>query len=177
MIIYECNRCGAQTSLSITDMRGVRSTIAAPSRCACFFEYALGRWEKCSGGMISIGVEGTQGSSQSPGSPSLDPKGEAGKLKPQLQLIPPALNRETALALVEGHKYGPWNWRGNKVEIMTYLGAMKRHIDKIIDRVDADDIDPASGAHHCGHIAAGCGIILDALQHGTLVDNRPPPKP
>jgi len=102
----------------------------------------------------------------------LDPKGEAGKLKPQLQLIPPALNEETAKAYVDGHKYGPWNWRENTVEMMTYLGAMKRHIDKLIDRVDKDDIDP-SGAHHCGHIAASCGIILDAQRHGTLVDNRP----
>ena len=101
----------------------------------------------------------------------LDPKGEAGAKKPQLQLIPPVLGVETAKALVNGAKYGPWNWRHTPVEMMTYLGAMKRHIDALID---GEDIDPESGAHHLGHVAAGCGIVLDARKHGTLVDNRPP---
>jgi hypothetical protein len=101
----------------------------------------------------------------------LDPKGDAGKLKPQLQLIPPALNQETAKALALGaDKYGPWNWRDNKVEIMTYIGAMKRHLDCILE---GEDIDPESGAHHLGHVAASCGIVLDAQKRGTLVDNRP----
>lgn len=100
-----------------------------------------------------------------------DPKGKAGSLKPQLQHIPPALNAETAKALSCGAvKYGPWNWRENKVEMMTYLGAMKRHIDALIE---GEDIDPESGAHHLGHVAAGCGIVLDARKCGTLIDNRP----
>lgn len=101
-----------------------------------------------------------------------DPKGNEGKKKPQLQLIPPALNDETAKALSHGAaKYGPWNWRGSKVELMTYLGAMKRHIDRVLE---GEDIDPESGAHHLGHVAASCAIALDAQRHGTLVDNRPP---
>lgn len=101
----------------------------------------------------------------------LDPKGDAGKLKPQLQLIPPVLSQETAKALSLGAKrYGPWNWRENNVKIMTYIGAMKRHLDCILE---GEDIDPESEAHHLGHIAANCGIVLDAQKHGTLVDNRP----
>lgn len=103
---------------------------------------------------------------------SADPKGLAGAAKPQLQLVPPVLTRETAKALALGAaKYGPWNWRENKVEMMTYLGAMKRHIDAIIE---GEDIDPESGASHLGHVAAGCGIVLDAAAHGQLIDNRPP---
>lgn len=101
-----------------------------------------------------------------------DPKGPAGSLKPQLQLIPPVLSEEAAKAHALGaQKYGPWNWRHNRVEIMTYLGAMKRHIDAFIE---GQDIDPESGAHHLGHVATGCGIVLDAARHGTLIDNRPP---
>ena len=101
-----------------------------------------------------------------------DPKASHGALKPQLQLIPPALNRETALALACGAaKYTAWNWRRSDVEVMTYLGAMKRHIDCLIG---GEDIDPESGAHHLGHVAASCGIVLDALECGTLIDNRPP---
>lgn len=103
--------------------------------------------------------------------PNTDPKASQAIQKPQLQLIPPSLNDETAKALSRGAvKYGPWNWRDNKVELMTYLGAMKRHIDCLIE---GEDIDPDTGAHHLGCVAAGCGIVLDARKHGTLVDNRP----
>ena len=103
--------------------------------------------------------------------PPEDPKGEAGKTKAQLQLIPPVFNSQVAKALACGAaKYGPWNWREHKVEMMTYLGAMKRHIDQVIDR---EDQDPESHAHHLGHVAAGCAIVLDAMRHGTLIDNRP----
>ena len=106
--------------------------------------------------------------------PTLDPKKAAGAQKPHLQNIPPALNIEVAKAIECGaKKYGPWNWRDNNVELMTYLGAMKRHIDVLIE---GEDIDPESGAHHLGHVAAGCAIVLDARKHGTLVDNRPPAK-
>lgn len=107
--------------------------------------------------------------------PPLDPKRAAGALKPQLQLIPPVFNETVAAALSHGaDKYGPWNWRENKIEMMTYLGAMKRHIDALLD---GEDLAPDSGVHHLGHIAASCAIVLDAGKHGTLVDNRPPQKP
>lgn len=102
---------------------------------------------------------------------SHDPKGAAGALKPQLQLLPPVFNEQVAGALSLGAtKYGPWNWRDHQVEIMTYLGAMRRHIDRVLE---GEDFDPESGAHHLGHVAAGCAIVLDAAQSGTLVDNRP----
>ena len=107
--------------------------------------------------------------------PPLDPKRAAGALKPQLQLIPPVFNEAVAAALAHGApRYGPWNWRSNRVEMMTYLGAMKRHIDALLD---GEDLAPDSGVHHLGHIAASCAIVLDAGKHGTLVDNRPPRKP
>jgi len=106
--------------------------------------------------------------------PPLDPKRAAGALTPQPQLIPPVFNEAVAAALANGApRYGPWNWRENKVEMMTYLGAMKRHIDALLD---GEDLAPDSGVHHLGHIAASCAIVLDAGRHGTLVDNRPPQK-
>lgn len=55
---------------------------------------------------------------------------------------------------------------------MTYLGAIRRHLD---DFLEGENLAPDSGVHHLGHIAANCGILLDADKHGTLVDNRPPP--
>jgi len=103
---------------------------------------------------------------------NFDPKGEAGKLKPQLQLIPPIINAQMAGVLALGaKKYEPWNWRTNKVEIMTYIGAIRRHIDAVLD---GQDTDPESGFDHMGHIAANAAIVLDARLNGDLLDNRPP---
>ena len=108
--------------------------------------------------------------------PGVDPKGEAGKKKPQLQLIPPSFNLEVAAALNDGaKKYGPWNWRRNKVLTMTYVGAIRRHLDKFLD---GEDIDPST-VSHLGHIAGCCAVLLDAKAKGMLVDDRPhvaPPK-
>lgn len=103
----------------------------------------------------------------------IDPKGTAGATKTPLALLPPIFNEETAKAFQLGitKGYGPWNWRMTKVEMMTYLHAARRHLDAVIERID---IDPESGAHHLGHVAANCAIILDARKHGTLIDNRPP---
>jgi len=103
-----------------------------------------------------------------------DPKQAHGEKKPQLHLIPPAGNDEMAKALALGKgKYGERNWVNNKVEMTTYLSAMKRHIDRVLD---GEDIDPESGAHHLGHVMAGCGIVLDARRHGMLIDNRVLPR-
>jgi len=102
----------------------------------------------------------------------MNPKGIEGLKKPQLQIIPTEFSVQVANALMFGaSKYGPWNWRGSKVEIMTYLGAMKRHIDAVID---GEDIDPESGFHHLGHVAANCAIVIDAQKCSMMIDNRPP---
>ena len=99
-----------------------------------------------------------------------DPKKLHGAAKAQLHLIPPAANAEMARALECGAaKYGERNWIGARVEMTTYISAMKRHIDCLMD---GEDIDPESSAHHLGHVMAGCAIVLDARRHGTLIDNR-----
>lgn len=66
-------------------------------------------------------------------------------------------------------KYGPFKWRKNRVNLTTYLGAMKRHIDQVMD---GQDIDEESGAHHLGCVMASCSIVLDATRHKTIVDDR-----
>lgn len=100
-----------------------------------------------------------------------DPKGAAGALKTPLHLLPPEAKRAAAMAHKLGaEKYGPYNWRHNKVEVMTYLGAMQRHIDEVLAGIDLDE---ESGEHHLAHVIAGCNIVLDARHHGTLIDNRP----
>lgn len=107
--------------------------------------------------------------------PGLDPKGEAGKAKAPLALIPPEALRQQAWAHATGAvKYGAWNWRENKVCASTYISAMMRHIAEYLDGVDAD---AESGLSPLAHVIASANILIDAKAHGTLEDDRPPRRP
>lgn len=155
--ISNCPLCNKLTVI----VKNGRQVCTDPSCGWCFW---------CQGRCLSStdGCKGPQGESSHP---PLDPKKTQAVQKPQLQLIPPALNEHIAAALHNGStKYGPWNWRENKVELLTYIGAMRRHLDALLD---GEDIAQDSGVHHLGHVAASCAIVLDAQAHGTLVDNRP----
>lgn len=106
-----------------------------------------------------------------PDQPGTDPKGDAGKLKTPLHLVPPVLMDECAKAMGQGaEKYGAWNFRHAKVNASTYVGALMRHLNAWRD---GEDIDPESGVNHLGHAAANLAILLDTEKHGTLVDDRP----
>jgi hypothetical protein len=100
-----------------------------------------------------------------------DPKKAYGQDKAQLHLLPTSGLVAAAGALsLGGSKYGYWNWRGTTVAPSTYVGAAMRHL---LAWRDGEDIDPESGVSHLGHVMANCAIILDAIEHGTLVDDRP----
>lgn len=106
-----------------------------------------------------------------------NPKQAYGDYKVAMQLVPPSLEIHAAKALKEGAlKYGAYNWRASKVEAMTYVGAMKRHLAAWLD---GEEIDPESttGKHHLDGLAASLAILLDAMDGGTLIDNRPPHGP
>ena len=100
-----------------------------------------------------------------------DPKKEEGLKKPLLGLLPPVFNEQVARVLEHGaEKYGAWNWRENEVETMTYIHAMKRHLDAYLSN---EDDDPESGLSHLAHIAASCAILMDAKVSCSLKDTRP----
>lgn len=104
-----------------------------------------------------------------------DPKGAAGALKTPLHLIPPVASAAAARVHALGErKYGFYNWRKTNVSTCTYIAAIKRHLDAFLD---GEDLDPESGESHIAHIVASGNILLDAANHGTLVDDRPPRKP
>lgn len=106
-----------------------------------------------------------------------NPKQRYGDMKVPLHLVPPALAIGAAKALGEGaKKYGAWNFRHTRVEALTYVGAIQRHIAAYLD---GEDIDPESltGKRHLDGIAACVAILLDAEHLGTLIDNRPPKGP
>lgn len=104
--------------------------------------------------------------------PPPNPKQLHGDKKVQLQLVPPSAKVAIAIGLEEGAiKYGPWNWRDNPVELMTYYGALCRHMDAW---VEGEDVDPdGSGKTHLDGAIASLAILIDASEGGTCIDNRP----
>jgi hypothetical protein len=104
-----------------------------------------------------------------------DPKKAFGDAKLPLQIVPPLATAFIALGLAEGaKKYGPWNWRSTNVEVMTYIGGVKRHLDAFIEGEDIDP-DSAEGKPHLAGAIASLAILIDALEGGFAIDNRPPP--
>jgi hypothetical protein len=110
-----------------------------------------------------------------------NPKTLTGRRKlPVLSVIPPASLIHEADAMrygayeaprVDGTKgYDPYNWRDSPIEAMIYIDAALRHM---LAWVDGEDLAPDSKAHHLGHAKATLGILLDAMENATLIDNRP----
>lgn len=100
-----------------------------------------------------------------------NPKDIIGLTKPPLRLVPPALIIFVSRAMALGaKKYGPYNWRSNRVRRTVYLEAAMRHI---LQALDGEDLDAESGIPHEAHAAACMGIILDAKHIGALIDDRP----
>lgn len=100
-----------------------------------------------------------------------DPKKSFGESKPNLALIPPVALAHAAMNMEDGaEKYGPYNWRKTKVEAMTYIAAIKRHIDAYLD---GEDLTSDTGLENLGAVIAGASILLDAREQGSLIDNRP----
>ena len=101
----------------------------------------------------------------------MNPKDRAAKSRVPMHLLPPIGPILGAVACGDGaKKYGPYNWREKPISYMEYLGAMQRHIARIID---GEDVDPDSGYPHEGNIIATATIIADARECGTLIDDRP----
>ena len=104
---------------------------------------------------------------------STNPKAAPGRAKPPLHAIPPVAVVWLGLAMEDGKdKYGVANWRDNPVDALTYYDAMFRHL---LAWYDGEDVAEDSGIKHLAHAMAGCAILLDAEEQGTLIDTRPTP--
>lgn len=100
-----------------------------------------------------------------------NPKDRLGIMKPRLSLVSPASTLYEALAMEDGaNKYGPYNWRQKKVKLSIYIDACKRHLDSYWD---GEDNARDSKKPHLAHAKACLGIIIDALETGNLIDDRP----
>lgn len=112
--------------------------------------------------------EGTKGAPV-----GINPKDALGMKKLGMNLVPPASLAYQALGMMDGaQKYGPYNWRENKVILSIYVAACLRHL---LAYYDGEDNARDSGYPHLGHAIACIGIIIDALETGNLVDDRPEP--
>src|SRR5258708_3233118 len=101
-----------------------------------------------------------------------NPKDSLGIKKVSISKLPAAGIIHGAHAMMHGaEKYGPFNWRGNAVVASIYVDAIMRHVMAWFDQ--RQEVAEDSGVHHLGHILANCAILLDALETGNLLDDRP----
>jgi len=102
-----------------------------------------------------------------------NPKDLLGTKKVSLSKVPFSSIVYQALAMEDGaKKYGPFNWRENKVIASIYIDAAMRHLGSWYD---GEEVADDSKKPHLGHAMACIGIIIDALETGNLVDDRPLP--
>lgn len=99
-----------------------------------------------------------------------NPKAALGALKAPMSSCPnTALIELNAVMGGGAHKYGAYNFRETKIDAMTYIGAIRRHLFLWEDGVDVDEESERS---HLAHIMACCALALDAQHTGMFVDNR-----
>jgi hypothetical protein len=100
-----------------------------------------------------------------------NPKQARGDKKLPLHRVPPSLMLYAAMAFGTGaEKYGSFNWRELPVETATYYSAALRHL---FAWFDGEDFDPDSGNPHLAHAIASLAVLVDAIESGRVVDNRP----
>jgi hypothetical protein len=100
----------------------------------------------------------------------INPKAIAGRQKPQMHAVPPAVLLQIGAAMAEGErKYGLMNWRDTPICISDYIDSTHRHLAAW---AGGEDIDPDSGLPHFIKIITGLVVVADAAAHGTLIDDR-----
>lgn len=110
-----------------------------------------------------------------------NPKTLMGRLKvPMLSVLPSTSLIAEAAALQYGafdapkkdgtKGYGPYNWRDEPIEAMVYVDACARHL---ATWTDGEECATDSLLPHLWHAKATLGILIDAIENGTWIDDRP----
>jgi hypothetical protein len=100
-----------------------------------------------------------------------NPKDAVGIAKVPVSCIPMTVLGELGLALMEGaRKYGRANWRKSGVRYSVYYDAVWRHMGAWWE---GQDLDPDSGRSHLVKAIASLTVLLDSIQFGNAVDDRP----
>lgn len=101
-----------------------------------------------------------------------NPKDQVAVSKLPFHLIPNSLMMYAAVGFAEGaYKYGSYNWRPGGARASVYVSALHRHLAKWWN---GEDTDHTTRVHHLANAVSCLGIIIDSLEHGCLIDDRPP---
>lgn len=101
-------------------------------------------------------------------------KNAAGATKAPTSAIPPTAILALGAAMQNGaDKYGAFNFRDSEVTASVFYNAMMRHL---LDWWNAEDFAGDSEVHHMGHLMAGAAIVIDAIEQGNFIDDRPAKK-
>lgn len=120
-----------------------------------------------------LGRDRVIGLKNADGKVGINPKDRIGATKLDYTLVPSTAYSAMTLAFMDGAtKYGPYNWRVEPIQIRTYLAAMMRHIQDVLE---SEEVAPDSLIDHLGHVMSGAGILIDAISFGTVIDDRPIP--
>ena len=99
------------------------------------------------------------------------PRAPLKSTKVPLHILPPAGLIHEAHSLQDGvGKHGLFGWREKPVILSDQFSSVLRHL---FAWWDGEDCAPDSGVNHVGNAKARLGIILDALEAGNVVDDRP----
>jgi len=98
-----------------------------------------------------------------------NPKTRIGATKLSISNVPIRAIAQCAVVMDKGaEKYGPFNWRSEKISKTTYVNAILRHLYAWID---GQEIDPDSGALHIAAVMANCALVIDAQSCGQYIDD------
>lgn len=102
-----------------------------------------------------------------------NPKDSAATARIDISLFPASAVVYGALGMAEGDlKYGGYNYRVAGVKTSVYIAACCRHLYKYY--WCGEDCDPKTGVPHLGNALACLAIIVDGIEQGNIIDDRPP---
>jgi len=100
-----------------------------------------------------------------------NPKEFLGREKDCIQYVPMAqLLKLARVHRLGADKYGQKNWRVQPVRMSTYYNAMFRHMVEWFEH--GVNVDPESKEHPLLHAVACALIILDGIDHQSIMDDR-----
>jgi len=101
-----------------------------------------------------------------------NPKDRAATTRLDISLFPDTAVAYGALGCTEGdYKYGGYNYRIAGILASVYYSAIRRHLSKWHN---GEWADAKTGVPHLASAIASLGILIDAIEKGTMVDDRPP---
>lgn len=100
-----------------------------------------------------------------------NPKDKIGQTKLPLTVVPPSAILYMAEAMNNGaEKYGRFNWRHTNVRSSIYIDATFRHLYAWLD---GEEKASDSNISHLAHAMASLAVLVDAIECGTIQDDRP----